>query len=106
MYYFNPREGTAAVAFPAEVSEEERGRRLTELINFQHKVFVREKSKRAEGIAKVMVSAISRNDTAQMLGRTEHNEMVVFDGDLTVGSIVHVRLTGLKGNTYTGTLVS
>lgn len=105
MYYFNPREGTAAVAFPAEVSEEERGRRLTELINFQHKVFVREKSKRAEGIAKVMVSAISRNDTAQMLGRTEHNEMVVFDGSFEVGSIVTVQLTGLKGNTYTGTLL-
>jgi tRNA-2-methylthio-N6-dimethylallyladenosine synthase len=104
MYYFNPREGTAAVAFPGEIPEEERGRRLTELINFQHKVFVREKSKRAEGIAKVMVSAVSRNDKAQMLGRTEHNEMVVFDGDLTVGSIVHVRLTGLKGNTYMGTL--
>ena len=104
MYYFNPREGTAAVSLPGEISEEERGRRLTELINFQHKVFVREKSKRTEGVSKVMVSAVSRNDKTQMLGRTEHNEMVVFDGNPDVGSIVHVRLTGLKGNTYTGTL--
>ncbi|MDD4574251.1 MAG: tRNA (N6-isopentenyl adenosine(37)-C2)-methylthiotransferase MiaB [Sphaerochaeta sp.] len=105
MYYFNPREGTAAVTFPGEVSEEERGRRLTQLIHFQHKIFVREKSERAKGIAKVVVSAVSRNDKDQMLGRTEHNEMVVFDGSSEVGSIVTVRLTGLKGNTYTGTLV-
>ena len=105
MYYFNPREGTAAVSFPGEVPEEERGRRLTQLINFQHKIFVREKSERAEGIAKVVVSAVSRNDKDQMLGRTEHNEMVVFDGSSEVGSIVTVRLTGLKGNTYTGSLI-
>lgn len=105
MYYFNPREGTAAVTFPGEVPEEERGRRLTQLINFQHKIFVREKSERAEGIAKVVVSAVSRNDKDQMLGRTEHNEMVVFDGSSEVGSIVTVRLTGLKGNTYTGSLI-
>ena len=105
MYYFNPREGTAAVTFPGEVPEEERGRRLTQLIHFQHKIFVREKSERAEGIAKVVVSAVSRNDKDQMLGRTEHNEMVVFDGSSEVGSIVTVRLTGLKGNTYTGSLI-
>lgn len=104
MYYFNPREGTAAVSFPGAVSEEVRGKRLTDLINFQHKVFVREKTKRAQGLAKVVVNAVSRNDENQMLGRTEHNEMVVFDGSPAVGSIVNVRLTGLKGNTYTGTL--
>ena len=104
MYYFNPREGTAAVSFPGAVSEEVRGKRLTDLINFQHTVFVREKTKRAQGLAKVVVNAVSRNDKNQMLGRTEHNEMVVFDGSPAVGSIVTVRLTGLKGNTYTGTL--
>ncbi len=104
MYYFNPREGTAAVSFPAEVSEEERGRRLTDLITFQHKIFVREKTKRSQGLAKVVVNAVSRNDKDQMLGRTEHNEMVVFDGSFAAGSIVTVRLTGLKGNTYTGTV--
>ncbi len=105
MYYFNPREGTAAVSLPGEVPEEVRGRRLTDLINFQHAVFVREKTKRSQGTAKVVVNAVSRNDKNQMLGRTEHNEMVVFDGSPTIGSIVTVRLTGLKGNTYTGTLV-
>ena len=106
MYYFNPREGTAAVSFPGEISEEERGRRLTALIDFQHKVFVREKTKRAQGIAKVVVNAVSRNDKNQMLGRTEHNEMVVFDGNPPIGSIVSVQLNALKGNTYTGTLLS
>ncbi|HKL58304.1 MAG TPA: TRAM domain-containing protein [Sphaerochaeta sp.] len=105
MYYFNPREGTAAVTFPGEVSEEVRGKRLSDLIDFQHAIFVREKTKRSQGIVKVVVSSVSRNDKNQMLGRTEHNEMVVFDGSPSVGSIVTVRLTALKGNTYTGTLI-
>lgn len=104
MYYFNPREGTAAVKFEGEIPEEERGRRLTELIEFQHKIFARQKQGRSSALVKVLVNTVSRNDKAQMLGRTEHNEMVVFKGNPPVGSMVTVRLTGLKGNTYTGVL--
>jgi tRNA-2-methylthio-N6-dimethylallyladenosine synthase len=105
MYYFNPREGTRAVAMEDQVDEEVRKRRLSELIAFQHAIFAEEKSKRSHAEVEVLVTQVSRHDDSQMLGKTEHNEMVVFSGSVEPGSIVTVRLTGLKGNTYNGMLV-
>ena len=105
MYYFNPREGTRAVAMEDQVDEEVRKRRLSELIAFQHAIFGEEKTKRSHAEVEVLVTQVSKHDDSQMLGKTEHNEMVVFSGSVEPGSIVTVRLTGLKGNTYNGMLV-
>jgi tRNA-2-methylthio-N6-dimethylallyladenosine synthase len=105
MYYWNPREGTKAVDMEGQLEEETKGQRLEKLIALQHEIFTREKTLRAEGTVSVLVSQVSRNDKNQMLGRTEHNEMVVFTGSSEVGSLVDVTLEGLKGNTYTGKLV-
>jgi tRNA-2-methylthio-N6-dimethylallyladenosine synthase len=105
MYYWNPREGTKAVDMEGQLEEETKGQRLEKLIALQHEIFTREKTLRAKGTVSVLVNQVSRNDKEQMLGRTEHNEMVVFTGSSEVGSLVEVELEGLKGNTYTGRLI-
>ncbi|MGE4453541.1 MAG: tRNA (N6-isopentenyl adenosine(37)-C2)-methylthiotransferase MiaB [Sphaerochaeta sp.] len=105
MYYFNPREGTKAVDMEGQIDEEVKKRRLSELISFQHAIFAEEKTKRSKEQVTVLVTQVSKHDETQMLAKTEHNEMVVFTGSVTPGSIVTVQLTGLKGNTYSGILV-
>lgn len=105
MYYFNPREGTKAVAMEGQIDEEERSRRLSRLIDFQHAIFAREKKKRLGMVVEVVVTQPSKHDKSQMLGRSEHNEMVVFESSAESGSVVTVRLEGLSGNTYTATVV-
>jgi tRNA-2-methylthio-N6-dimethylallyladenosine synthase len=104
MYYWNPREGTKAVDMEGQLDETLKGKRLEQLIAMQHEIFTREKTKRTHGVALVLVNQVSRNDKNQMLGRTEHNEMVVFTGNSQIGSLVAVTLDGLNGNTYTGKL--
>ncbi|MPM73358.1 tRNA-2-methylthio-N(6)-dimethylallyladenosine synthase [bioreactor metagenome] len=101
MYYYNPREGTKAVEMQEQIGEEEKGRRLQELIDFQHTIFAEEKRKRCNSVVEVMVTQVSKHDTQRMLGKTEHNEMVVFPSLDAKGSMVRVQLTGLSGNTYT-----
>jgi len=105
MYYFNEREGTRAVSFEGKIDEETKGERLSRLIDFQHRIFEREKTKRLGLVESVLVTQVSRNDKSEMLGRTEHNEMVAFKADIPIGSIVRVHLEDLRGNTYGGTLV-
>jgi tRNA-2-methylthio-N6-dimethylallyladenosine synthase len=101
MYYFNPREGTKAVDMKEQIGEEEKGRRLQELIDFQHTIFAEEKRKRSTSVVDVLVTQVSKHDKESMLGKTEHNEMVVFPSHDEIGSLVRVQLTGLSGNTYT-----
>ncbi len=105
MYYFNPREGTKAASMDEQIAEEERSRRLSRLIDFQHAIFAREKKKRLGMVVEVVVTQPSKHDKSQMLGRSEHNEMVVFESSAESGSVVTVRLEGLSGNTYTATVV-
>jgi tRNA-2-methylthio-N6-dimethylallyladenosine synthase len=104
MYYWNPREGTKAVDMPGQLDDETKGKRLEELIALQHEIFAREKARRTGRTVSVLVKQVSKNDEHQMLGHTEHNEMVVFTGNKPIGSIVQVTLETLKGNTYTGKL--
>ncbi len=105
MYYYNPREGTKAVQMQEQIDEEEKGKRLQALIEFQHAIFAEEKQKRVGSTVEVLVTQVSKHDHQSMLGKTEHNEMVAFPSTASIGEIVTVTLTALAGNTYTGSQV-
>lgn len=101
MYYYNPREGTKAVEMNEQIDEEEKGRRLQSLIEFQHAIFAQQKQKRVQSVVEVLVTQVSKHDSKSMLGKTEHNEMVAFPSTAKLGEIISVQLTSLNGNTYT-----
>lgn len=104
MYYWNPREGTKAVAMDGQLSDDIKVTRLQHLIEMEHRIMAEEKSLRAHGTVRVLVTQVSRNDKGKLLGRTEHGEMVAFE-PLTAckpGDFVMVTLETLAGNTYTG----
>lgn len=104
MYYWNPREGTRAVTMDGQLSEKEKQERLQKLIDFQLKKAAGIKEKRAGGIQDVLALSVSRDNSSQMLGRNEHNEMVVFDliKPVEPGSMTQVEFLYLNGNTYVG----
>lgn len=101
MYYYNPREGTQAVAMTEQIDEEEKGRRLEALIDFQHAIFSTEKLARVGTSVDILVTQVSKHDENNMLGKTEHNEMAAFPSTAKPGQIVTVQLKALAGNTYT-----
>lgn len=102
MYYYNEREGTRAVSMDGKIDEETKGRRLSELIAFQTEIVREEKKKRVGSVAEVLVGQVSKQDQGMMLCHSEHNEMVVVPTTAPVGTLLTVRLSGLKGNTFTG----
>ncbi|WP_422480720.1 tRNA (N6-isopentenyl adenosine(37)-C2)-methylthiotransferase MiaB [Pleomorphochaeta sp. DL1XJH-081] len=103
MYYFNPREGTKAVDMPDQIPTEIRMQRLQKLIDLQRSITHEEKKKRCKGQHLVLVEQISKKNEFQYLGRTEHDEMVVFEpkSTIAIGDFVSVELQGLVGNTFT-----
>jgi len=106
MYYWNPREGTRACSMEGQIPESDRQQRLQKLIDWQLENAARIKSGRAHGIQEVLVTQVSRDNSNQMLGRNEHNEMVAFDiaqgSSVKPGDMVDVRFLFLNGNTYVG----
>ncbi|MBN1524205.1 MAG: tRNA (N6-isopentenyl adenosine(37)-C2)-methylthiotransferase MiaB [Spirochaetales bacterium] len=100
MYYYNPREGTAAFDYPDTLSGEEKKKRLAEVIALQREI-KQEKLQRKIGSGAIsLVEEVSRRDDTRLLARTEHNDMVVFPGAAAlIGTFQKLHITELKGAT-------
>ena len=104
MFKYSERPGTyAARHLPDNVPEEEKIRRLNELIALQTAISA-ERYKADEGKTfEVLVEGFSKRSRQQLCGRNEQNKMVVFDkGNHHIGERVMVRITGSTSATLFG----
>jgi len=104
MFKYSERPGTyASKHLPDDVPEEEKIRRLNELIALQTDISA-EQNKKDEGKEfDVLVEGFSKRSREQLCGRTEQNKMVVFDkAGHHIGETVRVRITGSTSATLLG----
>ena len=107
MFKYSERPGTyASKHLPDNVPEEEKIRRLNELIALQTDISAQQ-NKLEEGRERdVLVEGFSKRSRDQLCGRTEQNKMVVFDkGGHHIGETVRVRITGSTSATLLGELI-
>ncbi len=107
MFKYSERPGTyAAKHLPDNVPEEEKIRRLNELIHLQTQISA-ERNREDEGKTfEVLVEGFSKRSRQQLMGRTPQNKAVVFDkGTHHVGELVQVRITGSTSATLLGEAV-
>ena len=104
MFKYSERPGTyASKHLPDNVAEEEKIRRLNELIHLQTEQS-RIANQRDEGREfDILIEGFSRRSREQMCGRTEQNKMVVIPrGNCHVGETVRVKITGSTSATLLG----
>ena len=96
MFKYSERPGTyASKHLPDNVPEEEKIRRLNELIALQTEISASQNRKDEGREFDVLVEGFSKRSREQLCGRTEQNKMVVFDkGSHHIGETVRVRITG------------
>ena len=107
MFKYSERPGTyASKHLPDNVPEEEKIRRLNELIALQTEMSALQNKKDEGKEFDVLVEGFSKRSRQQLCGRTEQNKMVVFDKvSHHIGETVRVRITGSTSATLFGTLV-
>lgn len=112
MYYFNPREGTAAAKMKDQIPLEVKKERLAELIEVQQKITEEEMQKQVGRTVKALVIAKSRNDQNELLAKTERDERVVFPASggvkqmkELIGNFATLKLSALSGNTFRGEII-
>ncbi len=105
MFKYSERPGTyASKHLPDNVPEEEKIRRLNELIALQTEISAQQNKKDEGKEFDVLVEGFSKRSRTQLCGRTEQNKMVVFDkGTHHIGETVRVRITGSTSATLFGT---
>jgi tRNA-2-methylthio-N6-dimethylallyladenosine synthase len=107
MFKYSERPGTyASKHLPDDVSEEEKIRRLNELIALQTEISAQQNKKDEGKEFDVLVEGFSKRSREQLCGRTEQNKMVVFAKQgHHIGETVRVRITGSTSATLLGETV-
>lgn len=104
MFKYSERPGTyASKHLPDDVPEEEKIRRLNELIALQTEISAQQNKKDEGKEFEVLVEGFSKRSRSQLCGRTEQNKMVVFDkGNHHIGETVRVKITNSTSATLFG----
>ena len=104
MFKYSERPGTyASKHLPDNVPEEEKIRRLNELIALQTEISAQQNKKDEGKEFDVLVEGFSKRSREQLCGRTEQNKMVVFDKNgHHIGETVRVKIVGSTSATLLG----
>ncbi len=104
MFKYSERPGTyAAKHLPDNVPEEEKIRRLNELIHLQTEMSALANKKDEGKVFEILVEGFSKRSRQQLMGRTPQNKAVVIDrGNHHIGELVKVRITGSTSATLFG----
>ena len=107
MFKYSERPGTyASKHLPDDVPEEEKIRRLNELIALQTEISAQQNKKDEGKGFDVLLESFSKRSREQLMGRTEQNKAVVVDkGSHHIGETVRVRITGSTSATLLGEIV-
>jgi len=103
MYHYNPREGTVAYNFPDRIEEEVKLERLQRVIDLQLAITRKKMLSKVGKEAIILLESVSRNNSNELFGHTEANEMAVVEGlsDVSlIGQFVKVKIKELKGKTF------
>ncbi|MBR6980270.1 MAG: tRNA (N6-isopentenyl adenosine(37)-C2)-methylthiotransferase MiaB [Prevotella sp.] len=107
MFKYSERPGTyASKHLPDNVPEEEKIRRLNELIQLQTELSAEANRRDVGKTFEVLVEGYSKRSREQLMGRNEQNKAVVFDKQgHHIGDTVKVRITSSSSATLLGTPV-
>ena len=107
MFKYSERPGTyAAKHLPDNISEEEKVRRLNELIKLQTEISAAQNKKDEGREFDVLIERFSKRSREQLMGRTEQNKAVIIPrGKHHIGQTVRVRITGSSSATLIGEVV-
>ena len=104
MFKYSERPGTfSARHFADDIADDEKTRRLNEIIALQNQLSVESNQAEVGLIRQVLVEGTSKRSDEQLCGRTSQTKMVVFDrGNHSAGDYVTVKITGCSSATLFG----
>ena len=107
MFKYSERPGTYAQKhLPDNISEEEKVRRLNEIIALQNQLSLESNQREVGKVVEVLVEGYSKRSRDDMYGRTSQYKTVVFPRQgRHIGELVNVRISSASAATLKGEIV-
>ncbi len=109
MFKYSPREGTKSFLMDDDVPEEEKIRRLNEIIALENEIARELNAAEIGKVREVLAEGRSKKSKNDWMGRTSGNKVVIFpnrDGLIMAGDFVNVRITSSTSATLIGEVVA
>ncbi|KAA0258100.1 tRNA (N6-isopentenyl adenosine(37)-C2)-methylthiotransferase MiaB [Deferribacter autotrophicus] len=106
-FKYSPRPKTKASMWEDDVSEEEKSRRLDEVLKLQSKITEEINKSYVGKVQEILVEGVSKKDKNVFSGRNRQNKVVniLSNYKLNIGDIVTVEITEAKKNSLLGRVV-
>ena len=107
MFKYSERPGTfASKHLPDNISEEEKVRRLNEIIALQSELSLAANKKEIGKVREVLVEGFSKRSMDEMFGRTSQYKTVIFPREgRHIGELIHVKILSASAATLRGEVV-
>jgi len=107
MFKYSPREGTKAYKMEDDVTEDEKAKRLNDIIELQQSVSYEVNQETIGKEETVLVEGFSRKSDEYFSGRTDTNKVVVFPvaSNIKVGDYVNVKINRATSATLFGGII-
>jgi tRNA-2-methylthio-N6-dimethylallyladenosine synthase len=104
MFKYSQRPGTlAAKKYEDDISEEEKIRRLEEIIALQRELSMKSNEKDVGKVFEVLVEGESKRDNTKIFGRNSQNKVIIFDkANHKVGEYVNIKVNKCTSATLFG----
>lgn len=107
MFRYSVRPGTGAARLDDDVPEEDKIRRLSQLIKLQQQIGHERNQREVGQIRACLVEGTSRRSDKILRARTEGNKTVLFEADgISTGAVVPIRISSADAFTLHGDLVA
>lgn len=104
-FRYSDRPYARSKDFPDKVAEEIKARRLIELQSLQAEITLRKNQNELGGVREVLVEGPSKSGDGQIMGRTQQNRIVNFEGrEQLAGKSVQVKIVGAFSHSLRGEL--
>jgi len=107
MFKYSERPNTYAwKKMKDDVSEEEKGRRLTEIIQLQQALSLEQNKKDIGKVCEVLIEGVSKKSDQKVFGRNSQNKVVILDRmDFKAGDYAKVKITECTAATLMGEVI-
>ncbi len=108
MFKYSPREGTKSYKYDDNVAEEEKIRRLNEIIDLQSSLSRENNQAEIGNVHRVLVEGPSKRNPLEWKGRSDTNKVVIFpiiDYKVEIGITISVKINASSPATLRGEIV-
>ncbi len=104
LFAYSPRQGTLSAEMPETITEEEKQRRLAEIIELQRRHTYERLDAAVGTVEQILLEGASRRNGAEWIGKTTHFRKVVLEPgpDARAGQILSVRILARRGQILWG----